>query len=111
MIAKLKEIGWAVVDFKTQKIKRTAKGEPKPSFYETWPLQLAAYRQAAVARLARPIDGLVSVVIDSAQPGPVHVKAYDNADAHYAVFRAALELWRYVKAYNPASLACSGLNS
>src|SRR2546422_6906760 len=44
------DIGWAVVDFKTQKIKRSAKGAPKPVFYETWPLQLAAYRQAILER-------------------------------------------------------------
>src|SRR5580765_1999389 len=40
---------WAVVDFKTQKMKRSAKGTAKPNFYETWPLQLAAYRQAVLA--------------------------------------------------------------
>ena len=108
MIAKLKGIGWAVVDFKTQKIKRTSKGELKPSFYESWPMQLAAYREPAVRVLAKPIEGLVSVVIDSAQPGPVHVKAWDNADAHFAMFQAAVALWRYVKAYNPVALVGLG---
>src|SRR5580765_1071113 len=34
MVALLRGIGWAVVDFKTQKIKRSTSGEPKPVFYE-----------------------------------------------------------------------------
>jgi len=105
MIAKLAGIGWAVIDFKTQKIKRSAKGEPKPSFYETWPMQLAAYQQVATRALARPIDALVSVVIDSAEAGPVHLKTYENPEGHFAAFKAAMELWRYVKGYNPVALA------
>jgi len=104
MIAKLKGIGWAVVDFKTQKIKRTPKGEPRPVFYETWPLQLAAYQQAALASTGKNIAALASVVIDSAQPGPVHVKVYDNAAEHFRMFLAATELWRYVKGYNPTAI-------
>jgi len=104
MIAKIAGVGWAVVDFKTQKVKRTPKGEPRPMFYESWPMQLAAYRNMAVAKLAKPIDALVSVVIDSAHPGPVHVKVYDNADAHFEMFQAALTLWKYVKCYNPVAL-------
>ena len=35
MVALVRNLGWAVVDFKTQKVKRSAKGEPKPVFYET----------------------------------------------------------------------------
>lgn len=105
MIAKLKGIGWAVIDFKTQKIKRSPKGEPKPAFYETWPMQLAAYQQAALASTGKNIAALVSVVIDSAQPGPVHVKVYESPAEHYRMFLAATELWRYVKAYNPTALA------
>ena len=35
------------MDFKTQRVKRDAKGALKPTFYETWPLQLEAYRQSA----------------------------------------------------------------
>ena len=100
---------WAVVDFKTQKIKRSAKGGAKPVFYETWPLQIAAYRQAALASGAKNIAGLVSVVIDSAQPGPVHVKTWsvelgawgDGHHGYFEAFVAALDLWRYVKDYDP----------
>jgi len=113
MVALLKGGGfhdsyWAVVDFKTQKVKRSAKGEPKPAFYETWPLQLAAYRQAVLVSGAKHVTGMVSVVIDSAQPGPVHVKGWDDADYLFGSFVAALGLWKYVKGYDPVhpGLAC-----
>ncbi len=66
MVALLRGLGWAGVDLKTQKAKQSAKGEPKPAFYETWPLQLAAYRQAVLASGAKNVTKLVSVVIDSA---------------------------------------------
>jgi hypothetical protein len=88
------------VDFKTQKVKRSAKGEAKPAFYDTWPLQLAAYRQAILASGAKDVKGLVSVVIDSANPGPVHVKHWTGVD-YFGSFLAALELWKYVKGYDP----------
>jgi hypothetical protein len=100
MVALLRDLGWAVVDFKTQKIKRSAKGAPKPALYETWPLQLAAYRQAILASGAKNVTGLVSVVIDSAQPGPVHVHQWTGVD-YFGSFLAALELWKYVKDYDP----------
>ena len=114
MVAKLRDTGWAVVDFKTQKIKRSAKGEPKPAFYETWPLQLAAYHYAATLDATKPISALVSVVIDSAVPGPVHVKDWGEGGTWFdgynlkvgeylRRFTAALELWKYVKEYDPVA--------
>jgi hypothetical protein len=107
MVALLKGIGSAVVDFKTQKTKRSVKGEPKPVFYETWPLQLAAYRQAVLASGAKNVAGLVSVVLDSVQPGPVHVKQWSGFDC-FGSFLAALELWKYVKDYDPRAGVFSG---
>ncbi|SRR6266550_4672319 len=100
MVALLRGLGWAGVDFKTQKAKQSAKGEPKPAFYETWPLQLAAYREAVLASGAKNVTKLVSVVIDSAQPGPVHVKQWNGVD-YFGSFLAALELSKYVKDYDP----------
>lgn len=107
MVALLKDIGWAVVDFKTQKIKRGAKGDAKPGFYETWPLQLAAYQQAILRSGRKNIKALVSVVIDSAQPGPVHVNVWangfeQNTPDYFKAFWAALQLWKYVKSYDPS---------
>jgi hypothetical protein len=109
LIAKIKGVGWSVVDFKTQKIKRSPKGEPKPAFYETWPLQLAAYLYAAKNSIPRQIDGLVSLVIDSSQPGPMHVKVWagveceaKDAEWYYERFLAVMDLWMFVKDYKPA---------
>ncbi|MGZ4973506.1 MAG: PD-(D/E)XK nuclease family protein [Limisphaerales bacterium] len=101
MIAKLKDIGWCVVDFKTQKVKRSSKGEAKPAFYETWPLQLAAYAFAAEKTLAQSIPGMVSVVIDSLEPGPVHIKHWDSVQPHLHMFTHLLDVWKYVKCYDP----------
>jgi hypothetical protein len=100
MVALVKGIGWAVVDFKTQRVKRSAKGEPKPAFYETWPLQLAAYRQAVLMSGAKNVQAMVSVVIDSSAPGPVHVKQWTDVD-YFGSFLAAVALWKYVKGYDP----------
>ena len=94
-----KRFGITYVDFKTQKIKRNAKGEPKPAFYETWPLQLAAYRQAILVNGAKNVQALVSVVIDSGQPAAVHVKQWTGVD-YFGSFLAALELGKYVKDYD-----------
>jgi hypothetical protein len=113
MVALLRGIGWAVVDFKTQKVKRSPKGEVKPAFYETWPLQLAAYRQAILVNGAKNVQALVSVVIDSAAPGPVHTKVWNSEcrvqNGHsggsyvdyFGSFLAAVALWKYVKGYDP----------
>jgi hypothetical protein len=104
LVAKLKNIGWCVVDFKTQKVKRSAIGKPTPAFYETWPLQLAAYQHALASMGDRMLSGLVSVVIDSAQPGPAHVKIWNagGQENYFQTFQAALALWRYVKNYDPS---------
>ena len=53
------------------------------------------------------MTGLVSVEIDSAQAGPVHLKVWNsecgvrNEDGYFEAFLAALELWKYVKGYDP----------
>lgn len=107
MVALLRGIGWCVVDFKTQKVKRGPRGV-RPAFYETWPLQLAAYQQAMASSTTKRAPRLVSVVIDSAEPGPVHVKAWDEPLEYFRYFLAALTLWRYVKAYDPGM---AGLNA
>jgi hypothetical protein len=117
MVALIKGVGgtssyWAVVDFKTQKVKRSAKGEPKPVFYETWPLQLEAYRQAVIHSTGKNVTELVSVVIDSAEPGPVAVKVWSKTpqmrERYFSAFLSAYSVWRYVKEYDPV---LAGLNA
>ena len=105
MVAKLKSTGsWAVVDFKTQKVKRDAKGALKPTFYEAWPLQLEAYRQAILAEAARkqPLD-IVSLSISSIEPVPVMPKVWPREEqtAYYRAFLNARNLWVWMKGYCP----------
>jgi len=94
----LKGLGMAVVDFKSQNIKNE-----KPSFWGDWPIQLACYRR---------LDGygsksecrIVSMVIPSNEPGPVHVNVWDESRVNYMdLFNAALEIWIYTRGngYDP----------
>lgn len=98
LVARIKEIGVAVIDFKTQNMKA------KPTYYETWPLQLEAYRQA-ILTLNDPFlkpTHLMSVVINSNKP-EVCPYTWDPADyhAHWEAFKHASFLWSYIKGYNP----------
>lgn len=88
LIAKIRDLGMtAVVDFKTQNIK-----DGKPTMYDQWPMQLGAYAMA----YAKPIDCGISVVINSAKPGPVFVEKWD-LEKHYDAFLNALQLWGHLK--------------
>ena len=105
LVAKLRSTGdWAVIDFKTQRIKRDAKGVVKPGFYETWPLQLEAYRQAILHTCEgkQPAD-IVSVVIGSTEPVPVMPKVWPREElgAYWNAFVNVRNLWVFVKGYCP----------
>ena len=54
---------------------------------------------------------MLSVVIDSAQPGPVHLKEWDRSSSattnYYEAFLAAMHLWKYVKDYDPSHVDVS----
>jgi hypothetical protein len=43
------------------------KGEPKPVFYESWPLQLAAYQQAARSQTGKHVQQMASVIIEGSK--------------------------------------------
>jgi len=92
-----------ICDWKTQRVKRNAKGEKVPVFYEdSWPLQLAAY--AMCDELVEPTNAswvaLISVIIDSSEPGPVYVKEWQPADHYWKMFMHCSELWNFTKGYN-----------
>jgi hypothetical protein len=80
----------------------------------------AAAVRAVLVSGAKNVTGLVSVVIDSSAPGPVHTKVWSgergvrSEDGYFEAFRAALALWKYVKGYDPVhpAMACErpGLN-
>ena len=95
-----------VIDFKTQKTRTGKDGAFRPAYYETWPLQLEAYRQALVARSPEFAEAeTASVVIGSTEPVPVSVKVWDplEAPARFRAFLAACQLWVWTKGYCPAS--------
>lgn len=88
-----------VADIKTQNVKVNAKGEPAPSYYDKWALQLAAYAMA----LGLPqTTMLCSVVISTSQPG-AWLKVWDDKPLSYywEAFQAAALLWRFQKGYDP----------
>lgn len=98
---KLRCFGEAVVDFKTQGIKND-----KPVFYDEWGLQLAAYSAAlAFAQhpnsVTPPLPSLVSIIINSKEPGPVFYHQWKEPDHLWHLFRCAFELWKNQKNYNP----------
>ncbi|MCP5560201.1 MAG: PD-(D/E)XK nuclease family protein [Verrucomicrobiaceae bacterium] len=109
LVAKLKCSGtWAVIDFKTQKMKPDKKGIYQASFYETWPLQLMAYFQALkhMGECSRKLEDLCSVVINSVEPTPVQVLVWPREEhtAYWQAFQSARELWCFTKDYRPQSL-------
>ena len=106
LVAKLKSTGtWAVIDFKTQKMKSDKKGVYQASYYETWPLQLMAYFKAlnSGGECSRRLEDIASVVINSVEPTPVQVKVWPREDHEslWQAFNNARELWSFIKGYRP----------
>jgi hypothetical protein len=89
---RLKIVGDAIVDFKTQKF------ESVPRFYPEYGMQLAAYEKAA--REASE-SAIVSVVINSQMPGPVHSMLWDSRDKYYEMFSHLLNIWKFLNNYEP----------
>ena len=96
--AKLVGTGPVLVDWKTQKMKKNAKGLYVPAFYEKWILQLAFY---SYCELVPP--PVVSVVINTSEANPPVIKLWSNEerDAAWNAFQSAAELWFYLKSYQP----------
>ena len=95
---KMRGIGKAVVDFKTQKVKRDKKGVPKPTFYWEWGKQLAAYS----ACTGNPHDNaLVSVIIDTTEPGPVFIHRWPDPVREWKMFCNLLEIWKDENEWSP----------
>lgn len=93
--------GHAIIDFKSQRVKRNGTGQ-KPVFYPEWGLQLAAYGNCV--RRNNDWPALLSVIIDSAEPGPVHVKVWDNPDMLFRLFLHCFDIWKWKKDYEPVAL-------
>lgn len=88
-----------VIDFKTQKV-RNGKAE----FYDEWVMQLAAYAHAYMMQFnINDWPALVSVVINSIEPSPIQVKVWDEPGRHIGAFLQALNIWKYLKNYDPCA--------
>jgi hypothetical protein len=105
LVATLRSTGRpTVIDFKTQKTRTGKNGAFQPISYETWELQLEAYRQALASRAPEfAAAETASVVIGSTEPVPVGVKIWDplEAPARFRAFLAARQLWVWTKGYCP----------
>ena len=105
LVATLRSTGRpTVIDFKTQKVRRDKKGNFKPIFHDTWPLQLEAYRQGLASKDNGLADAAIaSVVIGSTEPVPVVVKVWDDEEkvGFFRAFLAARDLWVWQKNYCP----------
>jgi len=89
--------GLTLVDYKTQGVKPGYKARA----YDSWGLQLAAYRRA----IGKPMACL-SVIVNSAEPSaPVeHLWSEEELRLGLESFEAALVIWRNEKGYDPRSL-------
>lgn len=91
---RLKDVGDAVVDYKTQAVKS------KPAFYIEWARQLAAYAHC-ITPDGSPWPALVSVVINTAEPGPVFVQCWETPQRHWESFQHCHALWCDERDYWP----------
>lgn len=91
---RLKGIGDSVLDFKTQGVK-----DGKPTWYKDWGLQLVAYKKALGVECV-----LVSIVIDSKEPGPIWCNQWDEHDKLWDVFQSAMKIWCWQKNYYPKNV-------
>ena len=92
---------WAIIDWKTQNVKPGK----EPNFYESWDLQLSAYRHAIEETVLRDagigwIDRRVSVVI-STNPDNPGVWSKDWPGDSFETFCSALEVWKYLNNFDP----------
>lgn len=106
LVCVLKDFGFSVIDAKTQNVRRDKKGIKQPVFYaDTFPRQLAAYAHTFCPHSEeKVVPAMVSVIIDSSEPGPVYVKKWDNYQHHLKMFQHCLELWCDDRGYRPMKI-------
>lgn len=89
-----------IVDFKTQGVKNG-----KANFYNDWPIQLAGYAHCVKEKGAyEEWPQLISVVVDSKTPGPVHMKNWGDPESYWEVFLHCFELFCYLNNYRPGKI-------
>lgn len=83
------------LDIKTQD---TTKKKGKFTYYEQWPIQLAAYAGAC----KMPIDGLMSVAVSANSPVTIEARLWDRpVDYYHDIFIGLLAYWRHSNDYHP----------
>lgn len=111
------------LDFKTQRYKKG-----KPSYWDSWPMQLAAYKEAIPSAhpggpvlqsfterystdenpwtdsKSKSAIRIVSVTINSLEPSPVTHKMWTVEESRVALstFKSALKIWQNQHKYKPA---------
>lgn len=101
----LKSGGYAIVDLKTQDVKKDAKGFPKCEFYDEWPIQLSAYANCEALQFWTPANHhLISVVIGRNEPF-ISAKEWPQDAGHFEAFSHACGLWSYIKGVTPGAKA------
>lgn len=100
----------AIIDLKTTEVARDKKDVSKPSFYDEWALQLAAYSRCIFADGSYPPPmpwRLISGVIDTSRPGFFPKEWTDPAnplpssEPHFQAFLNACRVWSYLKGGTP----------
>lgn len=80
-LVEYRNLGTAMVDFKTQGVKVDKKGIKKPVFYESWVRQLGFYSYAAQrSDMCQELPMCVSVIIDSTAPSQPYTKIWTREE-------------------------------
>lgn len=108
--------GISLVDFKSQRIRKNDKGIKQPAWYKDWILQLCGYAATQTVhkiicehlgvdyfnpKSEPKVNNLVSVIIDSSEPGPIFVKRWEESIDYWHAVRNAYDLWCFMKGYTP----------
>lgn len=106
----LKDGSAALLDIKTTEVKKNAKGEPKPDFYDEWALQLAAYSRCEIGFFGKYHPWrLFSGVLNRQAPG-FYLKEWtdplrplESSTSTFQAFAATCQLWSYLKGCTPGA--------
>jgi len=101
-----------LLDYKTQDVKKDAKGKLKPNFYESWIWQLAAYAKADWPNKPKRIQQVMSVVLCSQEPCYPIIKVWSREELARAwkVFKASCQIWQADRKFDPAANAAALAN-
>lgn len=94
------EVGLAVLDWKSTKVPRSAKGTPQPKWYDNYTVQLAAYSYAIEGK-----PSPISVAIDTTPntEDGIYQKIWDplQVERGWRIFYLLYRLWCEEKKYEP----------